>query len=470
MLAARALTALRSRATRALKTAISPRGVFVSHDIDLRGIKWVGFCLESNLAILSPTALATMYSAAAAHLVREQHYPEALLNLRYDGFAVRGLSLDTRRGVLMKLNFLNGVASGTAHLGRRCLSDQEVVHMYGSMHVSNAEMRSHFRQLVDPLTLVDASLMSDIVQTLVESGRSFHPTYVYHDIMMAMASLGVGELLLDMQHRPQLYYNDKPQLRELLLALRDAGRKTFLLTNSDWLKADSAMRHILRDQMEAPASWPSLFDCVVVACNRPAWFNVDAPFRSLNTVTNKLRWLPVSELRPGHVYVGGSVHEFMRLLHDDTNNWRDVLYLSSMALTLQRRGCAYEDLSAPGAIGWRIGALVPEVVSEVAAQSTPAYRSALSQLLEAERSIQLDYGEMSAEVLKALMPLKAMLHPHFGSSFRSLTGPTLFAHNLLHHCDIYTGAVENLLEVLGQEHKLHPLRRSMPHEPAVGSL
>lgn len=38
-----------------------------------------------------------------------------------------------------------------------------------------------------------------------------------------------------------------------------------------------------------------------------------------------------------------------------------------------------------------------------------------------------------------------MLNPRFGSCFRTLTGPTLFAHNVLRFSDVYTARLENLL-------------------------
>jgi hypothetical protein len=62
-----------------------------------------------------------------------------------------------------------------------------------------------------------------------------------------------------------------------------------------------------------------------------------------------------------------------------------------------------------------------------------------------------------------------MLNPRFGSCFRTLTGPTLFAHNVLRFSDVYTARLENLL-ALAPDHFLFPLRRALPHEPWGGSV
>ncbi len=143
---------------------------------------------------------------AVTHLVKEQHYPEKLLELKcacalqlatmqgaprrsrffnersFDPeFAIRGLSLDTRRAVLLKLTFLNAVTSGaraqgrgdvdgdasgapqlnspcaprvgTAHLGHRCLSAEEVERLYGS-HITTSELARHSLSCAESAPLV----------------------------------------------------------------------------------------------------------------------------------------------------------------------------------------------------------------------------------------------------------------------------------------------------------------------------
>jgi hypothetical protein len=245
---------------------------------------------------------------------------------------------------------------------------------------------------------------------------------------------------------------------------------------------------------------------------------------------DKLRWLPVREFRPGHVYVGGSYSELARLVGGISG--QDVLYMTSLSNPGHAMGeDPYLDLSVPSAIGWRVGAVVAEVEQEVLAQSSPRYRAALAQLLEVERRVRLRtapgatgdaaqgvravveaagalaldalgssgaLGGAGAPVVRTLLSgdeavaaatvdaacstrevqepllelrdeLKAMLNPHFGSCFRTLSGPTLFAHSLLRFSDVYTARLDNLLG-LAPDHFLFPLRRALPHEPWTGSV
>jgi hypothetical protein len=162
----------------------------------------------------------------------------------------------------------------------------------------------------------------------------------------------------------------------------------------------------------------------------------------------KVRWLPVRELRPGDVYVGGSFSELDRLVPGGMSG-QNVLYMSSLSNPGRYAGAdPFEDLSVPSAIGWRVGAVVAEVEKEIHAQSHPRYRAALAALLDVERRVrraQLAGGEAALvgagvngaahgatggaasraaqEPLLSLRDeLKHMLNPRFGSCFRTLTG------------------------------------------------
>ncbi len=144
----------------------------------------------------------------------------------------------------------------------------------------------HFRHLVDPFSLLDAALVSDVVNLFHETRRAFDPHYVYQDCVAAMAHLARGQILARLRADPGRYIQDKPRLGRMLSSLRDAGRKTFLLTNSDFEFVDVVMQHLLREQLAQPDTWASLFDVVMCGANRPHWWHVDAPFRSLNTATS----------------------------------------------------------------------------------------------------------------------------------------------------------------------------------------
>ncbi|KIH47828.1 hypothetical protein ANCDUO_22107, partial [Ancylostoma duodenale] len=59
----------------------------------------------------------------------------------------------------------------------------------------------------------------------------------------------------------------------LLRQLREAGRQTFLLTNSDYRYTDKMMSFVLGDD------WRSYFNICVVDAKKPKWFAEGTVFR-----------------------------------------------------------------------------------------------------------------------------------------------------------------------------------------------
>ena len=97
----------------------------------------------------------TIYDLAKEHLVSARQFPDTVRGLQYDAnFAIRGLSLDVRRGALLKLDFLHAVSEG--YYGRRKLSTAEIKQLYhGSLTVGGRSDFSDFRPMArrDPALL-----------------------------------------------------------------------------------------------------------------------------------------------------------------------------------------------------------------------------------------------------------------------------------------------------------------------------
>ena len=259
--------------------------------------------------------------------ITARQYPDSLGSLQYDPeFAVRGVAYDTRRGYLLKLDFLHAVSLGNAWFGRRQMTAAEVTAAYGAMVVSGAELAA-FRPMVDLFCLPEACLISDVIQHFVDRGTPFHPGYVYQDVKAAVGYLHESGVLHGaIAAEPGRYIEDSPNVVTLLQRLRAAGRKTFLLTNSGFKFVNNGMNYITRGQLSGPDAWVSLFDLVCVGADKPSWYKDDRPFRSLNAASGKVRWVPVEALLPGHIYYGGSFAELNRLTGGGFQG-QHVLYL-----------------------------------------------------------------------------------------------------------------------------------------------
>ena len=412
--------------------------------------------------------------------ITARQYPDSLAALQYDpSFAVRGVAYDTRRGYLMKLDFLHAVEHGNAFFGRRRLSEAEVVAAYGSSIISSTELSS-FRPMVDLFCLPETCLISDVIQHFVDRGMPFHPGYIYSDVKAAVSHLHEsGVLHSTIAAQPEAYIEDSPELVRLLRSIRAAGRKVFLLTNSGYKFVATGMDFLTRAQLK-PGEWRSLFDLVCVGADKPSFYTETRPFRSLNTATGKVRWVPIDALLPGQVYHGGSLSELNRLSNGDFTG-QSVLYLGDSV---------FSDLSRPSRIGWRTGAILHELEAEVKLQQSEPYRRLLRQLLRCERRMreenarcaeaaaakgfgvsvgdrelaQLDLLRAERDALRT--QLKDMFAPSFGSVFRTHSGATLFMQSILRYSDIYTSHITNLL-ALSPQHRLFPIRRCLPHEPTL---
>ncbi len=306
---------------------------------------------------------------------------------------MRGVAYDTRRGYLLKLDFLHAVSLGNAFFGRRQMTASEITAAYGSMVVTGAELAA-FRPMVDLFCLPEACLISDVIQHFVDRGMAFHPGYVYQDVKSAVGYLHESGVLHGViAGAPGKYIEDSHSIVKLLRGLRAAGRKTFLLTNSGFKFVNSGMDHITRASLP-PGEWLSLFDMVCVGADKPSWYKDDRPFRSLNASTGKVRWVPIDELLPGHVYYGGSFAELNRLTRGGFQG-QHVLYLGDHV---------FSDLSKPSRIGWRTGAIINELEREVELQCSPEYRALLASLMETERLLRQEQANKVRGVVSGGTP------------------------------------------------------------------
>jgi hypothetical protein len=64
-------------------------------------------------------------------------YPTDILKNKYDPeFPIRGLYYDTKRGNLLKMDFLNNLQMDSVYFGRRPLKYSQILEDYGGTHVT----------------------------------------------------------------------------------------------------------------------------------------------------------------------------------------------------------------------------------------------------------------------------------------------------------------------------------------------
>lgn len=92
---------------------------------------------------------------------------------------------------------------------------------------------------------------------------------LFQDIRTAIDDIHLRSMRLKnaVIENPEKFIRKDPRLSPLLLGIRTSGRKSFLLTNSDWRYTSHVMKYLLGD------TWHSLFDLIVVDACKPRFFS-----------------------------------------------------------------------------------------------------------------------------------------------------------------------------------------------------
>jgi len=443
-----------------------PQDVYINSELKLDEINVYGFDYDYTLANYSDKVQHIIYEKALQYLVDELKYPVGVKELTFDPtFAIRGLHFDVNNGLLMKLDFLNNIQAGAIYHGRRPLSKEEVISIYGSMQLKRKYTFEYLKSMSDIFCLPEACLVSDIIQFFTNNNFAFEPRIIYEDITKAVGTVHLGgslhnEIINDFPR----YLNKHPLLGDFLYKLKSSGKKLFLLTNNSFHYANAGMKYLLEGQLNSKYSdWTEMFDVVMTQCDKPSFFGKGRPFRMYNYESNRYDWNEVTEFVPGKVYIGGSLQQFTRI-----SGWRgrSVVYFGDHL---------YSDLVEPSQKeGWRTGVIIKELETEVEIQNSPKYRENLAELLEIEdviRRCQFFQGEKKDAFLESLkteryrkrLALKEPFNPNFGSLFRTHTNATMFASSLQRHSDIYTSKIENLI-YYPLNFVFYPERNYLPHE------
>ncbi|KAJ8438816.1 hypothetical protein Cgig2_023850 [Carnegiea gigantea] len=121
---------------------MNPEGIYVNKNLRLDKIEVYGFDYDYTLAHYNANLQALIYDLAKEHLVNELRYPESCLKFEYDHtFPIRGLYYDKSKGCLLKLDFFGSIEHDGCYYGRRKLSREEILEIYGTRHIGRDQAR-----------------------------------------------------------------------------------------------------------------------------------------------------------------------------------------------------------------------------------------------------------------------------------------------------------------------------------------
>ena len=473
-----------------LRTSLLPepaRRIYCNRGLRMDQIDWVGFDMDYTLAQYRQDQMDRLTIQAALDKLIAQGFPESLRGLDpTPRFPIRGLVIDAKLGNVLKMDRHKYVKR--AYHGLRELSyDERRTHYRATRVQPRDRKRYHF---IDTLyALSEVTLFAAGVEHMEREGMAVDYARWFHAIRECVdRSHQDGSILDEITQHPASYLVLDPELPLTLHKLRSAGKRLFLLTNSQPDYTDRIMAHVFERLPAQYRSWKQLFDVVIAAAQKPGFFHGEEPVKDR-------RGRPVERLRRGTIYVGGSALALERLTSIGGDR---VLYVGDHI---------YGDvLRAKKHSPWRTAMIIPELDDELFGVTKTAPEAARWDQLEEARGALLDELRALRQALRhgRLAPLsppiseaeaharalrftrrmertKAQLraiesesaeleqsiesefHPFWGPLLKAGAEPSSFGHQVKTYACLYTMRVSNFLGY-SSLHYFRPPRERLPHE------
>lgn len=425
--------------------------------------------MDYTLALYTPQMEFLQAEMVMERLVTTAGYPADVLKLTYDPeFAIRGLAVDLVHGNVFKMDrhrFVGRTYHGLAPLDADARRDA-----YKNRKVSPQDPNF---SLVDTLfSLPEISLYCQLVHYADDRAKGQPVDYskLWNDLRHAMDSIHRdGSLKARIVKDLASYIVRDPELAEMLHRFRSAGKKLFLLTNSEASYTEKVMSYLFADGEGGYGSWRDYFDTILTFARKPVFFTGDEPFVELDDDLEPLPG-PVNTLRRGRIYSGGNVDALTRLtgmygeevlyvgdhIYGDilrskrSANWRTVMVIQEMERELEGVvNCATE-------------------LDQLARLEEERFQLSLERAanaLEGERDrvLREDLRNVNAEITQLERATADLFNAHWGMLLRDRTELSTFGAQVEQHACIYTSRASNFRLYSPQWYFRSP-RDRMAHE------
>ncbi len=446
------------------------RRVYTCRNLRLGAIAAIGFDMDHTLAVYNTQVFSRVCFDLAVEAMIERHgYPAEIRNVPYLADAViRGLVVDKKLGNLLKVDrysYVSRVRHGSRLLQR---DERRAAYKRGRIQASNKRYRI-FDTLFD---LPEGSLYTSLVDLkdaepgLIKAGYR----QLFDDIRDCVDTIHRdGTLKRIIMADPGRFFRRDPALAGTLRRFREAGKKLFLLTNSESDYTGVVMDHLLGGKR---GSWEEVFDLVVCFARKPGFFlqkgaGKRVPKGKDKTIPN----------RRGHCFTGGDAF----FLENKLGAFGDaILYFGDHT---------YGDiLRSKKSVAWRTSMIIPELEEEVT-ELLPLRAEAIElneieqeleervlrrdQLAVAEGDDSEAVGRLDRGIGRLLGRRSALqrklggaLNPCWGSLFREGRAPSRLGAQTQDFACIYTSRVSNLSAYPADKFFARPAV-PLPHERGV---
>jgi HAD superfamily 5'-nucleotidase-like hydrolase len=471
------------------------RRIFVNRNLKMSNIDWVGFDMDYTLAIYNQAEMDRLSIRATVDKLVGRGYPASIRDIDYlVEFPIRGLLIDKRFGHILKMNRYKVVQKG--YHGLRELSKEEIRALYQQKKIRPTTTRYHW---IDTLyALSETTLYAGIVHALDQQGEALDYGRLFTDIRESIDEAHRDGTIVDQVESDLPRYVERdPALAQTLHKLRSAGKKLFLLTNSRWQFTEKMMTFLLGDAMPEYPSFRHYFDILIVAAQKPAFFEERRPILE-RTAAGELR--PANlPLERGSIYEGGNLHELERCLGVASDHilyvgdhiygdilrskkesaWRTAMIIQEMEAEVRAHESCREQHEKSGELDLRRDELEDKLrfhqqrykdlthrIEHVDGDSHGSRTQLEVERARVKRSVERIRGQLrsvDAEFSRIERDIAERFHPYWGSLLKEANETSSFGDQVEEYACIYTSRVSNLLAYSPLQYFRSP-RDLLPHE------
>lgn len=460
--------------------------IFVNRNLRMDCIEAVGFDMDYTLARYARVHLEELAHRLTLDKLVARGYPEAIRGLPYEAaFVIRGLVVDKLLGNVLKLDRHN-------HPGR-------VYH--GTRPLERAHKRATYRReriafvpprfiAVDTLfSLPEVSLYAHLVDffdarraTEADAGPNY--AQLFDDVRACIDEAHRdGTLKSEVSAALGRYIERDVHLVPMLQALRAAGKKVFLATNSQWAYTDAVMDWLVFGEQAAGGErsaqagqgrhgWCALFDLVVVGAQKPDFFARPDPFVPLGLAGVPDHVVARGSLTAAERHLGASGeavlyvgdHIFGDILRSKkTSLWRTALVVEELEDEIVRTRQLTADRRALLALDERRLALEAALRLHKDAVS-PEGHQLLPSLHQAHAFAKANLQAVLQQIRTVQHTLADAFNPYWGMVFKEGHENSRFGEQVVGYACVYMARATNLIHYPLDAYFRSP-RDYMPHEP-----
>jgi len=457
------------------KNYTSPMSVFVNRMLNLKKIKVLGFDMDYTLVRYHIEAFERLsHEYARAYLVKENQYPEELMNLDFDvNRAIVGLVIDKQNGNLLKLNRYGKVK--IAYHGLEEIDFRLVRKTYQNMAIDFKA--PEYIPLDTFFAISTGVLFSQIVQ-MKKDGFSlpeYHriATDVVNAVDMVHRNGSIKSVILKDFSKYVIVDTKVPQLLE---RYKDYGKKLMVITNSDYYYTKALMEYAMDPYWKHHKSWTEVFDLVITFADKPRFFERPGRFLKIDPETGFMK--NHEDTVASGIYQGG----WFRKLQDDLEiEGSEILYIGDHiygdVVSIKRR-CDWRTALVLGDLereieGIKASRNIHEQIENLMAEKAQMERTINQMDLDRYEGKSINRPDLDAlfeatdqinrQIADLLNAYRAYFNPFWGEVLRAGQEESRYADQIDKYACIYMTKVSDLYDYSPKTY-FRPFNRVMPHE------